>query len=576
MIKQKIQLLSLLAFFVLLLLAVEAQTPCVPIRYDIIVSEIMAKPSPEVGLPGVEYVELHNRLPERCVLRDWKIQIGNTAKALPEITIDSFGFAVVVAQKNLEIFSPYCPNLYALSSLSITDGGQSLTLMNDNNEVIHHVVFKQNWHSESIKAEGGWSLEMIDFGKPCAGRANWNSSKDKRGGTPGATNSIYGELVDAIPPAMCAATLRDSNVLRVHFNETVAFSFNQSGQLFHVNPEIPISKISEVSPDFKSLDVVFTEPIRQGEIYGVEMVGVVSDCAGNRSLQGEEIPFGVNSEILPKDLVINELLTSSKDGTDADYVEIFNNTTKILDLKDLKIGYGGDSLPKKTIPAASRGMQMMPHTYAVLCKNRETTLQQYVCKDKKALVQCDSLPNFASNTGVVFLCDKSLQTIDRLEYNEDMHYKKLLSTNGVSLERLSFNRATQDANNWFSAASTAGFGTPGYENSQSAYPESVLEFSVTPEVFSPDNDGFEDFAEVSCRFPSEGERASVFVYNDKGLVVRSLVNNDLCGIENVFIWDGLDDRGNVLPPGLYVVQLDSWNPQTERRGRRRRAVAIYR
>ena len=40
-----------------------SQTDSEPNRYDIIISEIMAKPTPEIGLPGVEYLELHSRLP---------------------------------------------------------------------------------------------------------------------------------------------------------------------------------------------------------------------------------------------------------------------------------------------------------------------------------------------------------------------------------------------------------------------------------------------------------------------------------------------------------------------------------
>ena len=107
-----------------------SQNSSEPNRYDIVISEIMAKPAPEIGLPAVEYLELHSRLPYPCLLQNWRLTLGNTSKALPDIPLDSCGYAVIIAQKNLEAFSPFCDNIYILSSLAITDGGQKITLFN--------------------------------------------------------------------------------------------------------------------------------------------------------------------------------------------------------------------------------------------------------------------------------------------------------------------------------------------------------------------------------------------------------------------------------------------------------------
>ena len=82
--------------------------------------------------------------------------------------------------------------------------------INNYDEAIHLVKFSISWHRQSIKKDGGWSLEMMDTGNPCAGEENWDSSRDAKGGTPGQPNSIAAENPDVEPPAIIAATVTDS------------------------------------------------------------------------------------------------------------------------------------------------------------------------------------------------------------------------------------------------------------------------------------------------------------------------------------------------------------------------------
>ena len=107
MIKKTLKALLLTASVLLTQNDILSQTHSEPNRYDITISEIMAKPTPEIGLPAVEYIELHNRLPHPCTLHGWRLKLGNTVKALPDMTIDSCGYAVLIAQKNLEDFTPF-------------------------------------------------------------------------------------------------------------------------------------------------------------------------------------------------------------------------------------------------------------------------------------------------------------------------------------------------------------------------------------------------------------------------------------------------------------------------------------
>lgn len=542
-------------------------------RYDIVIHEIMADPTPVIGLPAAEYIELHNRLPHSCTLNGWKLKIGNTVKNLPDITLDSAGYCLVIAEKFKTDFLPLCANLATLSSLSITDGGQSLTLYNADGQVIHSVTFRNSWHTESIKRDGGWSLEILDEELPCTGRENWKSSVSPSGGSPGAPNAAHQDIGDYEPPGLQRLTLLDSSTIRLFFTEPVQPPSPLPHDWITLEPRMDILDIREVPPNFDALDIQTAEPLRMGVRYTLSMNGPLCDCAGN-AIRAESLPVGVSEPPIHGDIVINEILPHPFEGADADFVEIYNRSDKVIDLKEVKIGSGGDTLPNKAAIAVSSGRQLFPGEYCVLCKDRAHTSEHYFCRDPQALQACDSLPAYANAEGVVFLTDIGLQVLDRFAYNEKMHHAGLISDEGVSLERLRTDAPTQDDDNWHSAASTAGFGTPGYENSQRGIELPRDDISVTPPVFSPDNDGFDDYTEFAFNFTQLENRLSIQIFDRHGHPVRMLVNNELCGAEAVVRWDGTDNNGQLLPSGSYVALVSWWNANGKPK-QVRRVVGIW-
>jgi len=535
-------------------------------RNDILIHEIMADPTPTVGLPPVEYVELYNRTEGKLLLDNWKIQLGKTLKTLPEMTLEAHGFVIITADENIEQLSTFCQNIYPLSSLSITDGGQEIILYDNYDEVIHVVKFKNSWHRNGIKREGGWSLEMIDTQNPCAGEENWDSSTDPNGGTPGRANSIAHENSDYKAPVMLSATVLDSNLLRVHFSETIFLP--SVLPVFSLDHNLNITDIKPVNPYNNALDLLFDQALQIGTIYQLTICGNICDCAGLYAPDGQSIQFGLDQNPNYKDLIINEILTNPLTNDDADYIEIYNRSSKIIDLKKVKIGSGGGDLPEKTVIAFNQGYQLFPQQMVALCKNRKLTEEQYRPLYPQNLLSCDSLPAFPNAEGMVHLTDLALQNLDRFQYTEDMHYPMLISTDGVSLERVHYEENTQDANNWKSAAANVGFGTPGYPNSQAAEKlssEDVLQ--IKPDIFSPDNDGFEDFAEIYCQFPDAENRVTIAIYHRSGQLIKKLAHNEVCSGEARYLWDGTDENGHLASPDLYIVRMQYWNLSGKKRSK---------
>ena len=85
------------------------------------------------------------------------------------------------------------------------------------------------------------------------------------------------------------------------------------------------------------------------------------------------------------------------------------------------------------------------------------------------------------------------------------------------------------------------------------------EITVSPEIFSPDNDGYEDFATIYYHFPTSGFVTNITICDASGRVVRFLQKNALSGIKGYYRWDGMDDKNKKLPQGIYIIYTEIFN-----------------
>jgi hypothetical protein len=140
-----------------------------------------------------------------------------------------------------------------------------------------------------------------------------------------------------------------------------------------------------------------------------------------------------------------------------------------------------------------------------------------------------------------------------------MHYPLLDDVKGVSLERIDFNRPSDDLTNWASAAESQGFATPGYINSQS-FSTGIGDDDITldPMVFSPDSDGYQDNVVISYRLPEPGMVGNITIYTSDGVRVRRLMRNELLGTEGQISWNGFGDQEEKLAIGIYLVYFETF------------------
>jgi flagellar hook assembly protein FlgD len=142
----------------------------------------------------------------------------------------------------------------------------------------------------------------------------------------------------------------------------------------------------------------------------------------------------------------------------------------------------------------------------------------------------------------------------------------IANAEGVALERIDPEKPTQNADNWHSAASTAGYGTPGYKNSQYKQTDTInAAIEITPKVFSPDNDGIDDIATVQYQISETGYVANITIFDVNGRSVKHLVKNATLGLKGSWNWDGLDEKGQKLGIGTYIIYTEMFNLQGKKK-----------
>jgi hypothetical protein len=253
---------------------------------------------------------------------------------------------------------------------------------------------------------------------------------------------------------------------------------------------------------------------------------------------------------VPARVVINEILFDPKPGG-SDYIELYNRSDSTINMQTLfltnRTGSGSLGSLKKVSDTA---WFLAPGAYVVFTEDANNLALQYFVKDPKAVVVIASLPSYPNEKGTVVVVDTAGVILDEVRYSKDWHFPLLADGEGIALERVSPEGASNDKANWHSAAADAGYGTPGYRNSQRF--KNALASVTLSHRFSPDGDGADDEAQLSYTMPQSGWVANVFIYDVSGTRVRHLVKNAVLGTSGTFAWNGLDETGRGLPAGQYI------------------------
>ncbi|MCC6400630.1 MAG: lamin tail domain-containing protein, partial [Flavobacteriales bacterium] len=539
---------------------------------EVVINEVFADPTPVLGLPEAEYVEVYNATTTKTFdLGGWTLSDGGTPAALPSVLLPPGAYAILTDDANAALFAGFGTVVPIASFPALNNDGDPLALRDDNGQLIDTVTYALAWYNDAVKDDGGWSLERRDPTTPCSSAANWTASTDPQGGTPGAQNSVFAIVPDTQAPALLAAQVLAPDQVRLLFNEPMDVATLAAGS-YTLDPPVAVNAVVVENPLAVRLDLAAALVV--GQLYTVSVTNV-QDCPGNAIGAANSAQLALPEAPAAGDVVINELLYDPRTGG-SDFVELYNRSSKTLSLADLVLANETDGQIGSPLPVSTQPVLLLPGQYVVLTEDLPYLLNAYPQTVAERALQTD-LPSYNNGEGVVVLLAAGGDTLERFAYDDDLHFELLNDLEGVSLERVDPARPAEDRTNWHSAAELAGWATPGFLNSQySEAPRPTADLTIEPAIFSPDNDGFQDLLTVSYRFEQPGFTGTLTVFDLAGRPVRELLNNALLGVEGAVSWDGIRDDGSKARIGPYVLVLEAYDLQGEVERIRRTVTLAHR
>ena len=261
------------------------------------------------------------------------------------------------------------------------------------------------------------------------------------------------------------------------------------------------------------------------------------------------------SSVQPGEIILNELLPAPF-AEGSEYIELYNRSQQTLSLTGLALATRkADGSISTLYPLSAITTPLEPGGYVLLSKLLSGVEAFYLISAPQALHEV-KLPVLANNGAtVVLLRLTDLTVIDEVSYSPKWHDSAIKDPKGVALERLDPDKPTQDATNWHSAAASAGYGTPGYRNSQQLLPSSTQNGFERPYWSDSERSYL-----LRYQLADAGYRCRIWVFDTMGRRIAEIANLSTLATEGTLRWDGIGYDGSRPKPGIYIFYAELFLP----------------
>lgn len=402
---------------------------------DVVINEIMY--DQPTGTP--EYVELKNNSSKNINLLGWKI--GNdkslTTVSNSDLVLYPDSFIVFTTDASSLINTHGAGYYFNISLPILVNGGDQVRVYDNKGATVDSLQYDPSWGGTKV------ALERIDSRLPSTIKANWGNSPSPTFGTPGKQN--------AIQPGSEGPKLKSTNIvsqrsIKLTFDQFLEKTAAENLSNYSISPSLAIQSISAQG---EVVTINFSTDMLDGKYYTLTILNQ-ADIFGNITpSQTTELRYLDFTPPSRHDIVINEIMYLRSESDDPQFVELFNRSSKNIDLSNWILRDAVSTrgkIPEGTVLAADE--------YLVL------TDKQYFAETISNALYISGFPSLNTAGDATAIIMPNGVTIDSLNYSSTWGGDKR-----ISLERKDPFAASNDATNWASSTAEGG-STPGMVNSQ--------------------------------------------------------------------------------------------------------------
>ncbi len=454
-------------------------------EFDIVINEIMYAPS--TGEP--EWIELYNRSSAAWNLQSWKVSDNASSVTISEsVSIAPGEFLILTDNISISNFYTIPSQVVVVNLPSLNNTGDEIRITDASGKKIDSLEYLPSWGGST----GGRSLERIDVDASSIDENNWASSESINKATPGLINSVSPKNKDlgiekfystenfAIVNETFPLVVKVKNnglesaqnyELKI-YNDVNADSVIQQEELITTfnGSNLLSGDSAEFNYELTNYDPGLNFLITELEFSGDEFIGNnIAYLIFNAVTINEQAG----------DLVINEIMYAPQ-SPEPEWIEIFNRSTKIIDLQNYQIADNND-----TTTVVSGSTIINPSEFFVIAKD-SSIFEKYGNINNSII---SSFPTLNNSDDKVVVLDSLNRAIDSVNY-----FSAWGGGSGKSLERISPEISSIDENNWGTSNNPFG-GTPGLINSLT---QKDFDLLVSEIIFNP-------------KFPLSGDTIAVSV-----------------------------------------------------------------
>ncbi len=519
---------------------------------QVVVNEVM--PVPPAGEP--EWVELFNPSDSIVVLHNWWIGDLRSSVQLPLLALPPGGYALLTRDTAALREARPLPPTVLLAELrlpTLNNTSDAVVLRTPDSLLVDSLAYSMRWGKSGVSLERrlatlpAWSNENV---LPCQSPA---------GATPGEVNSVT-----PVPYDLRLTQLRMDGV-----SEVVATVEN-------VGTLEADTALCSIWIDADG-DGSFTEEERRLRCQLLRIApGEQQECRVGIDSLWQGLPAGwyvLQAAVwLPEDarrwndtfrrrlyrsesqlaFRINEILYEPLPGG-AEFVELVNVSSDSLSLEGWQLH---DRSAEDTV-VVSASFRVPPGGFAVIAWDSSLLsafphLRQY----PYLYIASGSALSLANMGDLVVIRDPNGVLVDSVPYDPSWHDPAIGSARqGRSLEKLHPLLPSAVRASWSTCGVPAG-ATPGEPNSISLPLPSGGTLSASPNPFRLSS-AERRYCIISYAVPFRSALVTVRLFTEDGALVRTLAHAVYSASQGYVTWDGRTDRGEMVPPGIYVLVAEA-------------------